>query len=349
MSRQTALDNINLKATDRWAHTEYSLGYHKEYLREITGHEPDTPEAQQELRKLWQLDFTFLTNDGLHTNWGQYGRATDMGHAVYAADGSDRREIGECPFKEMEDVWAFDAVKEYGLPDRDEQIAAYQKIIDDRRAAAPDMLTPGGYYKTIVSGAIAAFGWDMFLLALSDPKKMEPVFDSIFRRTLWHMECWAETDVEAVIQHDDFVWSEGAFMNPEIYRKVIIPRYAELWKPIRKAGKKLLFCSDANFTEFAEDVVEAGADGLIFEPMNDFDFMFERFGQSVCLVGSFVDCRDLTLGHWDKVKEDIDKTFKLLEKSPGAILATGNHLPANIPDEMMARYIAELLPRLSRI
>jgi len=348
MSRQTALDNINLKATDKWAHTEYSLRYHDEYIRELTGKDPKSPEAHQELLDKWQIDFNWRTNDGLRGNWGKFGRSTDMGHAVYAADGSDRREVQECPFKELEDVWAFDAVEEYGLPDRDEQIAAYQEMTDTARRNSPNRFTPGGYYKTIVSGAIQAFGWDMFLMGLSEPTKMEPALDSFFRRTLWHMECWAETDVEAVIQHDDFVWSQGAFMNPDIYRKVIIPRYAELWKPIHESGKKVLFCSDANFMEFAEDVVEAGADGLIFEPMNDFGWMFERFGQSVCLVGSFVDCRDLTLGHWDKVKDDIDKTFKLLEKSPGAILATGNHLPANIPDEMMANYIAELLPRLAR-
>lgn len=103
----------------------------------------------------------------------------------------------------MEEVWAFDAVKEYGLPARDEQIAAYQALINRCREQNPDQLDTGGYYKTIVSGAIQAFGWDMFLMALSEPAAME---------------CWAATDVEAVIQHDDFVWSEGAFMNPEIYR-----------------------------------------------------------------------------------------------------------------------------------
>jgi len=178
---------------------------------------------------------------------------------------------------------------------------------------------------------------------------MEPVLDSFFRRTLFHMECWAATDVEAIIQHDDFVWSEGAFMNPEIYRKVIIPRYAKLWKPLHDAGKKVLFCSDANFVEFAEDVAEAGADGFIFEPMTDFQFMVERFGSSHCLVGSCVDCRDLTLGHWDKVQSDIDKTFNLLKHCKGAILATGNHLPPNIPEEMMDRYIEALLPRLRRL
>jgi len=82
------------------------------------------------------------------------------------------------------------------------------------------------------------------------------------------MQAWAQTSAEAVIQHDDFVWTSGPFMRPEIYRRVLIPRYAALWKPLRAAGKKVLFCSDGNFMEFAEDIVAAGADALIFEPCN---------------------------------------------------------------------------------
>lgn len=349
MSRQVALDNINLKPAKRWGHTEYSLGYHTDYIAARTGRPAGDPAGEADFYdRQWQFDFHWSTNDGLRGAWKKFGRCTDMGHASYAADGSDQTAVGLCPFATVEDVWAFDPNKEYGLPSRTEQTAAYEASVVQSRAQHPNQLVTGGYYKSIVSGAIDAFGWDMFLQALAEPAKMEAVFDGFFRRTLFHMECWAATEVEVVIQHDDFVWSSGAFMNPAVYRKMIIPRYAELWKPIHAAGKKVLFCSDANFMEFAEDVAAAGADGFIFEPMTDFAFMVERFGSSHCLVGSCVDCRDLTLGHWDQVQRDIDRTFALLQRCKGAIVATGNHLPANIPDEMMDRYIAALLPRLAR-
>ena len=339
MSRQLALDTILLKPVDRLAHTEYSLAYHTNYIKELTGLDADRREAFRALHDAWDIDFIFSTGNGMYHDWEKRGRATDMGHAVYAADGSDRREIQECPFKTVEDVWAFDAVTEYGLPTFEEQVAFYKEEHARTRKQCPNQLTTGGYYRTIVSGAIASFGWDMFLLAMSEPAKMEPVLDSFYRRTKFHMDAWAQTDIEVVIQHDDFVWTEGAFMHPDIYRNVIIPRYAELWKPLRAAGKKVLFCSDANFKEFAEDVAAAGADGFIFEPMNDFEWMVERFGQSHCLVGSTVDCRDMTFGKWDKVRADMDRTFELANRCKGLIFAVGNHLPANIPDEMMRQFI----------
>ena len=349
MSRQLALDTICLRPVAQLAHTDYSLAYHPDLIRKTVGMEPDAPGAMRAFNDAWAIDFNFSTGDGLFGDWAERGRATDMGHAVYAADGGDRRDVQECPFRTLEDVWAFDAVSEYGLPDFEEQVRAYSREVDEKRAAWPGQLTTGGYYRTIVSGAIASFGWDMLLMAMSDPGKMEPVLYSFHRRTKFHMDAWVKTDVEVVIQHDDFVWSEGAFMDPDIYRKAIIPRYAELWKPLLAAGKKVLFCSDGNFTEFAQDIADAGAEGFIFEPMNDFAWMADRFGQSHCLVGSFVDCRDMTFGNWDKVKADMDRTFEYAtDRCKGVIFATGNHLPGNIPVEMMEKYIAYFLEHRQR-
>ncbi len=333
-----------LKPGAKVAHTDYSVNYHTDYLSERTGLSPDHPEFVKKWKEFWAMDFDWYVNDGLRDF--RYGRSTDMGHAVYAADGSDRRESAVSPFSSIEEIWAFDAVKEYGLPDKKEQTDAYESLIQERRTAFPEELGSGGFYKTIVSGAIAAFGWDLFLTALSDRKKMERVLDSFFRNTLFYLECWAETSAEVIIQHDDFVWTSGPFVHPSFYRKVIIPRYRELWKPIHAAGKKLLFCSDGNFIEFTEDIVAAGADGLIFEPCMDFSLMAERHGSEVCLVGSAVDCRDMTFGNKDTVKAQIEQTFALADRCRGLIFAVGNHLPPNIPPHMMDFYRKELLKYL---
>jgi len=347
VSRQTALDNIFLRPCRRWGHTEYSLEYHKAYLAGRTGLSPEDARLLERAYNRLGFDFLWSTNDGL-VDWAQTGRVTDMGHAAYAADGSDKRQPAPCPFRSVEEVWAFDAVAEYGLPDFEEQVRSYERMVEDARRANPEQLTTGGYYRTIVSGAIASFGWDMLLMAASDPVRIEEVFDGFYRRTLFHMRAWAQTSAEVVIQHDDFVWAAGPFMHPDIYRKIIIPRYHELWRPLHAAGKRVLFCSDGDFIPFTCDLAEAGADGFIFEPCNDFGYMIGNFGASKCLVGSFVDCRDLTLGHWDKVANDIDRTFARVADCRGAIIAVGNHLPPNIPAEMLDRYFEYLLGRLER-
>ncbi|MCF7688500.1 MAG: hypothetical protein K9N01_09385 [Cephaloticoccus sp.] len=348
MSRQLALDTLALKPVPRFARTDYSLEYHQVGLQRTAGPEPDTNAALRELYARWDLDFLWTTQDGLRHDWSQWGRCTDMGHAEYASDGSDMRTPKHCPFETVEEVWAFDAVEEYGLPTMAEQVAAYEAWLAEKRRDFPGQLCPGGYYKTIVSGAIQAFGWDMLLEAAADRDRMERVFDSFYRRTKFHMDAWAQTSAEAIIQHDDFVWTAGAFMRPEIYRSVIIPRYAELWKPLKRAGKKVLFCSDGDFREFAADIVGAGADGLIFEPVMDFVEMVDKFGQTTVLVGSDVDCRDLTFGTWDTVKAALDRSLILARQCRGVILATGNHLPANIPAPILEQYRAYLQANRNR-
>ncbi len=347
MSKEIALKNLRLEPCERWAHTEFSLGYHNNFLARLAECGPDAPSFEQIWSERLLIDFKWYTDDGM-IRWADAGRVTDMGHATYASGGSDMRESAPCPFATPEEVWAFDAVKEYGLPDKGEQINAYERSHAENMENHTGQLVTGGTYCTVVSGAIQAFGWEMLLTAASDPAKMERVLDTFYQRALFFYECWARTSAEAIITHDDFVWTSGAFMHPEFYREVIIPRYKKLWEIIHQAGKIVIFCSDGNYMEFARDVVDAGADALIFEPVNDFDFMVDNFGSECCLIGSHVDCRDLTFHKNDKVLNDIGRTFARLQDCRGAIVAVGNHLPANIPDEMMGLYFDALLPQLDR-
>ena len=348
MSRDIARKNLELQACDHWGHTEYSLNYSPAYLAKRAGCAADAPDLWQRAARALQIDFQFGTGHG-PIDWGKAGRTTDMGHADYAAGGTDRRDMHDSPFKNVEEVWAFDAVAEYGTPDFDENVRWCQKTIDDRRRANPDQINTGGYYRTIISGAIQAFGWEMLLMGAADADKMEKVLDSFARLTHLHVQAWAQTDIEYFIQHDDFVWSSGPFMSPAFYRRVIIPRYAMMWKTLHDAGKKVIFCSDGDYSVFAEDLAEAGADAFVFEPFVDFDMMADRFGQTHCLIGSHVDCRDLTFGDAEKVGRDLDRTFETLaSKCRGAILAVGNHMPPNIPEEMFDLYFDTLLPRLTK-
>jgi hypothetical protein len=338
MSYQIGIDTINLRPTPRLAHTEYCSN--EAIVRRIGGGPVDDPQVQRKFAEWFETDFVWTVNDG-PVNWGAQGRVTDMGHAEFLEGGRDRRDTIYCPFRTVEEVWAFDAVEEYGLPSHKELVAYYKGCYKDARKN-PDVVFPGGYYKTIVSGAIQAFGWDMLLTAAADRRKFEKVLDGIYRFSLAHYKAQAEADIEAFICHDDMVWSQGAFMHPDFYRSVIFPRYKELWRPVREAGIKLLFCSDGQFTEFFEDLAEAGADGFIFEPMTSLEKCVRLFGKTHCIVSSKVDARTLTFGTKDDVRREADATLELAFDCPGFIFAVGNHIPSNIPVENIEFYIEYL-------
>lgn len=331
MSRQIALDTICLRPTPRIAHTEYSMEYHKEYIAKLG----------QPFNDAWDIDLLWNTNDG-PINWGEQGRATDMGHAVYAADGSDLHQAHPCPFLDPEEVYEFDPVREYGIPSHRELVKFYKDSYQRAQADNPNQLVTGGYYKTVISGALASFGWDMLLLAAADEARFAKVLERIGDYTRHYVMAQAETDIEVFIQHDDMVWTEGPFISPEFYRGIIFPLFKRMWAPLKQAGKKVLFCSDGTFDMFMEDIASCGADGFIFEPTNNLDYVVERFGKTHCIVGSKVDCRTMTFGTWEQVKAEIDATLALARKCPGFMWAVGNHIPANVTDEMCDNYIRYL-------
>ncbi|MHB0939047.1 MAG: uroporphyrinogen decarboxylase family protein [Armatimonadota bacterium] len=338
MSYDIGIKALNLQWTERVARTEYNDN--AEIVRYFAEKFPGTP-----FEEVLHLDYLWVTHDG-PTDWSK-GRVTDMGHAVYVEDGSDYRRPKPSPFKTADEVLNFNCVREYGLPDFTALVDFYENHYRATQAAH-DAVISGGYYKTIVSGAIQAFGWEMLLEgAGEDPGRFgEDVLGSIFEYSLHHFKAWAETSIEVFMCHDDMVWTQGPFLHPEFYRKYIFPRYKELWKPLKDAGKRILFTSDGTYDMFLDDLATAGADGFCFEPTNDLEMMVRKYGQTHVLMGG-ADCRTLSFGTKDDVERELRWVFDLARGCPGFVFATGNHFPANIPLEHALLYF-DLIDELGR-
>lgn len=329
MSYDLGMRVLRLQAAERLGHTEYCSNY--ALVRAVTGRDPLTDGgAWRAFYDALDFDFLWVTDDG-PVPWGKRGRVTDMGHAEFLEGGIDRRDTVYCPFKDVEEALCFDAVEEYGQIPMDELVSYYEQANRRGRQAYPNQVYTGGYYKTLISGAIDIFGWDMLLTAAAQRERFERVLESIFQITLHHVRAWAQTSVEVFIQHDDFVWTAGPFMHPSFYRSALIPRYKKLWEVLHEAGKIVLFCSDGNFTLFVDDIIAAGADGLIFEPITDLDYVVEKYGKTHVIMGSKVDCRTLTFGTREQIAHEVDETMRIAKACPGFVFAVGNHIPSNVP------------------
>jgi hypothetical protein len=334
---------LNMQWTERVARTEYNDNW--EIVRYLTGKDPRTDAtAFKDFVDKIHLDYLWAINDG-PVPWNKRGRTTDMGHAVYMEDGSDYRAQVTCPFATPQDVLNFNAVAEYGLPDFKALVDYYERWYQDNQTPA-DQVVSGGYYKTIVSGAIDAFGWEMLLEAAGEDQTRfgEDVLGSIFELSLHHYKAWAETSIEVFMCHDDMVWTSGPFMSPAFYRTYIFPRFAELWRPLKEAGKRVIFCSDGTFDMFLDDLAAAGADGFCFEPTNDLELLVRKYGKTHVLMGG-ADCRTLSFGTKDEVERELRWVFDMARECPGFVFATGNHFPANIPLEHALLYF-ELIETL---
>lgn len=345
MSYEIGRKILNLEPTSRVGRTEYCYCY-PSLIEHITGLDSLKPELYHEaMNKFYEFvgfDFAWYSDDG--PRWE--GRWTDMGHAEFQEGGTDLSRNVHCPFTDPDEVLEFDASKEYGLPDISERTKFFQTAWDEYRSHFPDVVIPGGYYKTIVSGAIQIFGWEMLLMAAGIDQKTfgEDVLEGIFKVTQANINAWAETNIEYFISHDDMVWTQGAIFKPEFYREYIFPRYKELWKPLKDKGIKVIFISDANYTEFVDDIADAGADGFMLEPMTSLEYIAEKYGKTHVIVGN-ADTRILTWGTKDQIKTEVERCMKAGRDCPGFIMAVGNHIPANVPKEN-ALYYFDLVKEL---
>lgn len=330
MTYRIGMDALNLRPTPRLAHTEYCSN--DALKRAVTGLPDDHPHREAAFYERWNYDFIWSTNDGPEP-WDERGRVTDMGHSEFLEGGVDRREPKPCPFDDVEEVWAFDAVAEYGLTDFEELVAFYEECYHQARQEYPEQVWTGGYYRTLFSGAIAIFGWEMLLRAAADASRFAGVLDSIYRQSRHHYRAWAETSIEVFMCHDDMVWSQGPFMHPDFYRAEIFPRYESLWSILREAGKKIVYTSDGDWSMFVDDIVDAGADALCFEPMLPLEPVVAKYGQTHCILGSKVDARTLTFGNRAQIRREVDASLALAEECAGSIFAVGNHIPSNVPVE----------------
>lgn len=335
MSYEDGWAALNLEMPKRIPRTEYSAEGHWELIQAVTGIQVgvDSPPALQReagvaFMRAWNYDLfwsTLISRD-------EFGAVrTDMGHAVYAAGGVDWRDTITHPFTEPEEVLTFDPWETLGAKDQAELSARFEAHYQANRQLHPFGVNMTGVYVTLISGFIDLFGWEMLLLAAgADPVRFGQLANRYASWIQQYFDALAASTVPVVMMHDDIVWSAGPIFRPAWYRQYVFPNYKKYLAPLLESGKRVLFCSDGNFTPFIDDLVGAGVHGFVFEPLTDLNYMVSKYGQSHVIIGN-VDTRALLLGPKEKIRAEVERCMALGRACPGYFMAVGNHIPPNTP------------------
>ena len=146
--------------------------------------------------------------------------------------------------------------------------------------------------------------------------------------------------------HDDIVWTEGAFIHPDWYRKYVFPNFRKYFAPLIDSGKIILFTSDGNYTEFVDDIAACGVNGFVLEPLTDMQYIAEKYGKTHVFVGN-ADTRILLSGSREAIRQEVERCMRIGKQCPGFFMAVGNHIPPNTPVDS-AVYYNEVYVELSR-
>lgn len=344
---------MNLEMPSRVPRTEYSVEGHWPLLSTVTGIQVDenSPnEAKAEARRLfvgpegWNLDFFWSTliGDG---ELGQH--KTNMGHAVYAAGGVDFNDDIRVLFDDPEDALDFDPLSALGTRDHATLVRRFEEHYRSNCDANPGGVNVTGIYITCVSGLIALFGWETLLTAAgTDPKRFGEVTNRYAAWIQQYFDALGDADVPAVMVHDDIVWTAGPIFHPDWYREFIFPHYHRYFAPLVESGKKIMYTSDGNYTEFIDDIADSGVGGFVLEPTTDMAYIADKYGKTHVFIGN-ADTRVLLSGTREDIRGEVERCMRIGKPCPGFFMAVGNHIPSNTPVQN-ALYYNEVYEKLSR-
>jgi hypothetical protein len=351
MSYHDGLSAMNLEMPGRVPRTEYSADFHWELIQKVTGidvHEHSPAEIQarasSHFRKAWNYDFVW--NILIHGYVFGENR-TRMGHAEYSAGGVDYDSNVTSLFDDPEEALKFDPWALYGTKNKHDLTMDFNRNYASLCASTPDAVNTTGIYVSAMSGLIEIFGWETLLCAAGlDSAGFGEVMN---RYVLWvqqYFDALAECDAPIVKVHDDIVWTSGAFLAPEWYRAYLFPNYKKLFKPLLEAGKKIIYTSDGNYTEFVDDIAHCGVHGFVMEPTTDMNEIAEKYGKTHVFIGN-ADTRILLNGSREDIFNEVRRCMDIGKKCPGYFMAVGNHIPPNTPVEN-ALYYNEVYEKLSK-
>lgn len=337
MSYINGMAAINLEMPDEIPRTEYSAHFHWDLVNKVIGSnitpgstEQEQQKASESFVKNWDygMFWNILTHNQIFD-----GKYTKLGHAEFKGGGVDFSDERSLLVEDPEDVFQLDMYELYGTRDLKVLTEEYDRNYEDICKCYPDTVNMTGIYTTCMSGVLEMLGWDTLLMAAGIDSRSFGEF--VNRYTEWigqYFNALALSKSPVVMIHDDITWTSGAFLQPEFYREFIFPNYKKLFSPLMEAGKKILFTSDGNYTQFVDDIARCGVNGFIFEPCTDLEYICSRYGKSHVIVGN-VDTTVLLMKGKEEIEEEVKRCINLGKKCPGYFLAVGNHIPPNTPVE----------------
>ncbi|MFO7612666.1 MAG: uroporphyrinogen decarboxylase family protein [Clostridia bacterium] len=335
MSRERAVKAMNLEPTDRVPAQEWVD--HPEFIRKITGMDPfeQPEEAIVELIKKLDIDwYVAIPEKSRKFSPGESSRVEDGVHYTeWGFTGSRWEEDGV--FRDEDEILEYNPLQDdtgrVRIVSEEYRKNRIDECIKGERLTGDSALVTGLYYTTLFQCFILSFGWEMFLVTAStEPERFKRTIDLFTEFSVRNIREWVASGTEVIFCHDDLALTRGLVFPKEWYRENIFPGYERIFEPIKKAGKKLIFVSDGNYTELIDDLFAVGVDGLMIDNYVDLGPVLEKYGKSKVICGN-VDSRILTSGTRDDVRREVARCMDLGKKYPGYFIRAAGDLPHNIP------------------
>lgn len=149
---------------------------------------------------------------------------------------------------------------------------------------------------------------------------------------------------------DDLGTQQGPLLNPNVYRRLIKPYWAELIGLVKKNGKKVLMHSCGAVSEFIPDLIEIGVDALnpvqiTAEGMSPARLKRE-FGADITFWGGGVSTQGiLDQAAPEQVRESVRRNVDIFAPGGGYVFTQVHNIQPNVPPENIRAAFEEAIRR----
>lgn len=206
-----------------------------------------------------------------------------------------------------------------------------RRFVDCKAEFSAWFVTRIGVFSTMLS-----MGLEGFCVMLYDNLPLvEKVLDYYFDWTEAVAERVCRMGFDVFVTTDDMAFKTAPLFSPEIFRKIILPRYRRV---ASKINIPWVVHSDGNLMPILDDLLSLGIAGLhpIEKGAMDMRAMKRDYGDRICLLGN-VDLNILSIGTPEEVDQEVRDLIRDIAPGGGYIVSSGNSLASYLrPENVLA-------------
>jgi len=166
------------------------------------------------------------------------------------------------------------------------------------------------------------------------PGEVERILDGLHKLRMEEASLLCEAGVDVIVDGDDVGMQRGMMLSPQMWRRFLKPRYAELIDLCHRNGAFFFFHSDGWIEPIIPDLIEIGVD--ILNPVQpecmDPAKLKELYGDKLCFDGTIGVQSTLPFGSPEDVAREVKERISTLGPT-GLILGPTHAMQPDVPVE----------------
>lgn len=168
-------------------------------------------------------------------------------------------------------------------------------------------------------------GMENFLVDIvTESREFYRLLDDMLAFNLRWLDKWLALEYDGLHFADDWGEQYRLMINPKTWRRIFKPRYAEMFRKVRDAGKDVWYHSDGYINDIFGDLIEIGVDVINCQVgVIGHDWIARNVRGKIAIRTDIDRQKVMARGTPAQVKEEVQRTFEACGTPDGGLIACG--------------------------